>query len=134
MPATQPEAAVATKVANALGSGWAVDTNVFASLEVPKGAGVPQRAIFCAAYEEAVTPFIGVAQDLYEPRVQVLVRSERGDQAGGLAAARSVRDSLHRAELDGYFSALVLSGPIPLGRGDDESYRWSVNVQLRYVE
>ncbi len=111
--------------------------NLFASLVLPSSqdgneGGVPAQAVFVAATGgPAPIPYLGRAGSYYQPTIQARIRSNPGDQAGGLALARLVRDALHEAVISGYVGALLEQPePLPLGADGRNCYGWSVNVRL----
>lgn len=137
MPATAPDSLVATTLAgvSGLGVSWAVDTNIFVGLELPVSVagGVPHQAVFVAEYSgPAPVPYLGTGDSYWRKNVQVMVRSNPGEQKEGLVIARAVLALLHAATMSGYVQCLAQqSTPTPLGRDATNHYRWSVNVQLQ---
>lgn len=80
-------------------------------------------------------PYMGAPanENLYTPRVQVMVRSKAEDYAGGEAIARAVRAKLHLAVIAGYVSTMAQeSEPNYLGVDDRGLHRFSINFMMRY--
>lgn len=68
--------------------------------------------------------------DIKRASVQVRVRSNVNDFAGGQQKARAVWSALQRAVLAGYMSITAReSEPVYLGQDDTEHHEWSVNVE-----
>lgn len=80
-------------------------------------------------------PLMGAAPNanIYQARVQVLVRSKVEEFAAGEALARGVRDKLHLVALAGYIdTAAQESEPNYLGVDGRGLHRWSVNFLMRW--
>lgn len=98
---------------------------------------IAQRAVF--VWEPggaAPAPYMGVANTLHYPRVQVRVRGLPDQMQHARQMARDVRDFLRRARiLPGYVSMLVNeSSPIHLGKGKTGGFEFGLNVDLIYSE
>lgn len=108
--------------------------NVFVGPPQPVGGSVPARALFCLCYGGTAPPMPyldGSNQDWHQSRVQVTVRSEQGDFAGGEALARAALDVLHRNGASGYTWVKALdSEPTYLAKDEQGCHRWTVNVEL----
>lgn len=135
-PATEPAAAVAAVIDAAI-AGLTLGTNLFTGLEKPAApdAGVPHAAVFVVAYGGSdVVPYMGQTEKLdgRDFRVQVLIRSDVDDEAGGLTMARAIMVATNRITTGlptGYFSLRSLQPcPAPLGRDNGEHYTYTVNV------
>lgn len=82
-------------------------------------------------------PYLGVAPSevLYLVRVQVLVRSQLDDFAGGEALARGAFAKLHLVELAGYIDVRAQeSAPTYLGADERRLHRWSMNFAMRFKQ
>lgn len=119
-------------------------SNVFASLVLPASqdgneGGVPANAIFIVSTAgPAPDPYFGAGNgSFYSYNVQVRTRSTNTDYAGGLALARWVRDTLHRATIPcaatagDYVGCLALeSDAMPLGADGQGNFEFSANFRL----
>jgi hypothetical protein len=119
-----------------------VNVDLFASPEradtrVAAG-GVPAQAVFClesggdppAAYVDG-----GSGLNLRVHAVQIIVRSNPRDYAGGKSLANSVRNAVHEAPIAGYLDVRVREAqPNYLGEDEKGCHRWSINVQLQIKE
>ena len=136
MPATTPDSLIATSLAT--GGYGTVDTDIFVGEEIPVSTGVPGAAVFVECYGgPAPTPYLGGASaaDYWVKYVQVLVRTPASTKATGRTKARDINAHLQKLALTGYVQCIVLqSEPIRLGLGDDEHYRWTVNVRTELKE
>jgi hypothetical protein len=79
-------------------------------------------------------PFIGGASSHKIEFVNVMVRSEHFDFAGGQTLAKAVRSALHYQPLSGYYSCTVADAqPTYLGRDERNRHMWSLSVETRRV-
>lgn len=136
-PTTGPEVIVADVL---VAAGVATKgTNLFHGPEVPRGQGVPDKAIFAVCTGgPPPEPYLG-GEDWREFSVQVLTRGEAGGFSAGLTLARSAWLALHRGTLTagqialGYIARGSLvreSDPVYIGRDDLERPRWVSNARL----
>ncbi len=134
MPAAEPDAIVATRLAAELGSPWVVGTNVFRGPMRPVGTGVPELALFALATGgPAPEPYLGGADagDLSRKAVQVTVRGTPRSRAAAATLARAVRDALHKAPLTGYVECLAQqSEPNYVHQDEGDRSIFTVNVLL----
>ena len=98
-------------------------------------AYIPNKAVFIMQHGGAAPHgyMDGGDTDYRRVRVQVQVRSETDDYAGGKSLAESVLAALHRAHFGspGYVRVTVdTSAPLYWGRGEKEHHDWSVNATI----
>lgn len=110
--------------------------NVFVGPAQPVSDSVPAQAIFCLGYGGTAPPMPymdGTGQDWRQSRVQVMVRSEQGDFAGGETLARATLQALHRRSVSGYTWVVSLdSEPTYLSKDEQGCHRWSCNFELAW--
>lgn len=96
----------------------------------------PARSVFCRAsggpapgsYADG-----GSGTNEHFPQVNIRIRSNPRDYKGGEELARSVRDTIHEAAIDGYHYVRVLeSEPLYVDEDDEGHHEWSVTVQLEF--
>lgn len=132
-PATDLAAAIDTAIAS-----LTVGTNLFAHEMREPGAGIPQNAVFCVA--SGGEPPMGYLNNnttprLYQPIVEVRVRSLPHDFTTGQALANSIRVAIHNTPPAGYIDCQVReSHPIFVGEEDNGSHVWQINALLIYEE
>lgn len=100
----------------------------------PGPNSIPTRAIFCLATGgPPPDPYLGSGLNLYESNVQVRIRSEQSDFAGGQTLARACIPVLQQAIPSGYISFLVQEAePNLLGQDNQGAWEWSLNVRCRW--
>lgn len=129
-----PDADIAARLDTALGS-LTLGVNLFRGKEQPySSTGIPHQAVFCLATggpaPEAYL-FGGTGVELRYPAVQILVRSNPRDFAGGQALVRTIRDAVHHATIAGYVEVRVAETEPNYVREDDEGHHaWTINVEL----
>lgn len=133
-----PDADVVAKlVANSPGGvALTSGTNIFrgplrpASTSAPGPSSIPTKAVFVLATGgPPPSPYLGSGLNVYESNVQVMVRSELADFAGGQTLARACITVLQQAIPSGYISFLVVeSEPNYLGADAQGCHLWSVNL------
>jgi hypothetical protein len=111
--------------------------NLFPGKVEPPGDYVPHQAVFVMA-SGGPAPLAyagGSAVELDEPSVQVRVRSNPGDYAGGYALRTSVRNALHHQPLTAdYIDIGLLQEPLYLGEDEAGHHEWSINLKLQFEE
>lgn len=131
---TLPNAAslVATRLQAA--SMGTLGTDIFIGAEQPSiSTGVPAAAIFCVATGgPAQDDFCGDApHGINTQRVQVVVRGAAEDPETVFTKARNVWDALHLCTITNVLRcATQQSGPVDMGKNDQEQPRWSINLEL----
>lgn len=132
---SQPDLDVAVKLA-ASGLGLTLGTNLFWGKlrEVDAVGGVRSKAVFVMTrLSGAPTNYCDGARTPQgrEPLLQIVVRSDPQDFAGGQALARGVKDALHDIVLSGYDACRVTQAePVPISESDKGEHLFSLNVHL----
>jgi len=108
-------------------------TNLFSGPVRQQSTSVPHQAVF-------VLPSGGPAPDAYSDgtviemrysAIQVIVRSNPKDYAGGQVLARQVRDALHHVAVTGYVDIRAMqSEPIYIGPDEADRHLFSVNLEM----
>jgi hypothetical protein len=113
-------------------SSLVTDTNLFAGPIRPS----PLAGVWCLATGGlAPEPFLGVDKDFRQKTVQVRVRSNPGDFAGGETLAVACFERLHKHIPSGWIDLLVREPwPTYIGQDANECHEWSLNVDCRIVE
>lgn len=141
-----PESDVATFLAGA-GLGLTIGGptgNLFTGAVLPANVdghqgGVPGLCVFVTSTGgPAPLPYMGPdSGSCYFHGIQISTRSAPKQQAAGIALARSIRDTLHRATIPmaggGVYPFCLVKESQPLYLGQDSTYRhrWSQNLDLR---
>ncbi len=108
-------------------------TNLFRGKRRPVGTNVPAEAVFCLidggpptqAYADST------AIEQRHSAVQVSVRSDKDDYAGGLTLARQVRDAVNHATVVDYIDIRIgASEPNYIGEEDPGYHLWTINVEM----
>ncbi len=132
--AKNPAIDLATYLGTNLGT-VALGTDLFHGPEkayVPKG-NVPAECVFCIASGGPPPRLFLQGGNSWDGRysVQVIVRSDQEDYAGGLVLAKSVVDTLHLATITNWYHVGVTHPePIYLGKNENDLHRWSINFTL----
>jgi hypothetical protein len=91
----------------------------------PPNAGGPQKGVWVVTTGQRRDAIF-----VYES-VQVTVRSDAADYAGGLALARACLDALHCPTIpSGWTDVQVSNGPYYVARQGEGRHVWSMNVTL----
>lgn len=131
----QPDLDVAVQLASS-GLGLTLGTNLFWGKlrEVDPGTGISSTAVFVATRLSPAPENYCDGQRLpqaREPQLQIMVRSNPQDFAGGQALARGVKDALHDIALSGYDACRITQAePVPIGETDSGEHLFSLNVHL----
>lgn len=134
MTTWKPDSDVATELASI--SAGTVGTDIFAGPEAPALSSVPAACIFVQEIQGPAPDDIFGTQSLGHAYVQVIVRGAPGDQAGPKNNLRDIIASttnggMHRRAVTGYVSCRsTQSTPTPLGKDDQERYRFSAVLHL----
>jgi hypothetical protein len=120
----------------AAGLGLVPGTNIFRGPPRAPSAGVPSKAVFClgtGGYPPR--PFVdGSGLCVRQPTVQITIRSDAEDFAGGEALARDVSNAVHMHPPAGYGDVLVReSEPTYLGQDEAGRHLWSINAEMRHI-
>lgn len=119
-------------------AGLAAGVDLFRGRVRPAAAGVPVRAVFVEAQGGARNSrYLGTGRSVRDLSVQVRVRSEAGDSAGGRDLAVLVHaalDHVYQGLPTGYLD-LRCDQPFPIELDQDElgAHEFSVNVTARFV-
>lgn len=141
MPVNPPAVAVANFLAAYTPSlGLILGGNPGANLFVgaPKGPDelVPPAAVFVLSTGgPPPEPYLGDAKDFLRSRIQVTVRTNPDDEAGGETLARNISKALQRCvpEADYFQTRVQESEPIYLGRNKQRLYSWTINAEVWWV-
>lgn len=136
MPPKKPEEDIANDLATQLS--LTVGQNIFARPVLPPGPYVDHKAVFVFP-SGGVSPLASMGETTAEriSAIQIRVRGDERDFDGGLAFARSVRDTVHysNSRLTDYIDVRVQSTePINLGEDEEEHPEWSINVEAVFEE
>lgn len=130
MATAEPDAALVAQLDTAIAS-LTAGTNLFTGRPRPPATGMPRVGVFVEVQGSPVNvPYMGAAKTYRIYDLQVTVRSEAGDYAGGLALARSCRDALHITTPTGYVSCRVQGEPYPVGQDEAGSDLFTLHVLL----
>jgi uncharacterized protein DUF3168 len=115
----------------AAGLGLTAGVNLFRGKVQPADTRVPARAVFVLLLSgEANAPYMGNASDWQVHSVQVRVRADAEDFAGGQQLGRAVVAALHRAALPSYAFTLVDSPAAePIGHDAQSLPEWSLHCR-----
>lgn len=79
--------------------------------------------------------YLGMAESLWQPAIQVLVRGANEGFQTARNLARDIRDTLNRAQVSGYVSLVAReSAPINLGQANSAQPEFSLNFEVLYRE
>lgn len=109
-------------------------TNLWSGPEKANVGGRPDAGVFVLEYATRIMPYMGsTRQGYYQVALQVLGRSDREAERTGLVGMRALAGYLQQLTVSGYVSSRITSGPVPLGLGGDDLYRWTLNVEWTYT-
>ena len=111
-------------------------TSIFDSPVRASGNGVAEKAIFVApSGGPAPQALAGQSLAFRRSFLQVRVRGDQQDYAGGLAFARSARDATQYAAIAGYTDVRIQeTEPIYIGQDDQDRHEWTINVEMSFKE
>lgn len=125
------------KVGTASGITLTTGTNLFTGPERANKVGVPSQAVFIRnSGGPPKMPYVnGSPQgDDNQSALQLIVRSNPNDYAGGQLFARDVLALVHRAVVTGYVYVLARqSEPNYVGQNDQALHQFSLNFIMRWV-
>lgn len=106
-------------------------TSVYRGTEKPKSSYIPHKAIFVAQYGGFQPDSkMGSAEQIHRISVQVLIRSDPGEEDEAQATANAVYDALRNASPAGTMVVQPNAMPIRLSIDDTDRYRFTVNVTV----
>lgn len=135
---SNPDLDLATQIV-ARTSGHALGVDVFAGKLKEESAAIPSQSVFCLEREGDVPIDYcdggATSPQLYQPRVQILVRSNPGDFAGGRTLAHAVYAAIHDHPPAGYFECRAQqSTPLYVNEESNGAHIWSINVKMGIEE
>jgi hypothetical protein len=136
--ANDPEIDLAAYLNGKTGSQSAVTlaegTNLFTGPVRPVETGMPAEAVFVLnGGGPPAMPYFSSPISDRQSGVQVRVRSNPGDYAGGSELARDLFALVHEAPLSGYTYVLARqSEPNYLSQDDQGCHEWSINAIARW--
>lgn len=119
------------------GTALASGTNLYAGGERPASEGFPPAGVWVLEYGGAAPrPYLNSARRAYvQGMAQILGRAEREQEHVGLADMRLIAGYLQQRNVTGIgYTALYVdqAAPSPFRLGEDDLYRWSLNVRMEY--
>ena len=118
------------------GSSLTSGTTLFAGHQKPASDRFPEACVFVLEYGGAAPAgYLGGRGGVASPSIQVLGRCGFEQEADGAVGMRAILAALHQLDVraSGYVGCYVdQAAPAPWGLGDDDLYRWTVNVRLPY--
>lgn len=132
-----PDTDIVNHLDSALGT-LTKGTNLFRGPVRPVSSYIPGEAVFCLSVV-GFRPLAIIGQTLsnYSKQVQIRIRSDKNDYAGGYTLAKSILTTLHFASVtgDNYYDVRVREDePGYLGVNEDDYHEWSLNVELFIIE
>lgn len=111
-------------------------TDIFDGRVRAPGRGVAEKAVFVQPTGGPPPQALsGQTVAIRRSALQVRVRGDQEDYAGGLVFARSVRDAIQYAPIAGYIDVRIQDQePIPLPQDDEEHHEWTINVEMSFKE
>jgi len=110
-------------------------SNVFRGTEKPSNAYIPDDSIFVAQYGgfQPQSEF-GSTEQIHQISIQVLVRSNPGEEDTVQTTANDVYDALRNASPTGTMVIQPNSPPLRLSIDDSDRYKFSINCTVSAQE
>ncbi len=125
---------IATAIASRLGAPYVLGTNVFEGPVRAAKNGIPAEAIFVVPYAGALPQLqrgVATPTEIRQHRLQVRVRSDQEDYAGGQSLARDVLSEMSHNPPAGYHDVRPLQPhPIYLRKDEQGLHEFAVNFEV----